>query len=214
MGQSPLTLGGFLMKITSIRQQERRKDRYSIYVDEKYSFSLSEAALLETRLASGQELEAAQVKSYKELSAEDKVYGNALRYAAMRRRSRWEMESYLQRKEASPDLADSILNKLSDLGFIDDQAFALAWVENRHLLRPTSKRKLQQELRAKRVSSEIIDRVLRDDQTDEREEIRAMVIRKRRQSKYQDDTKLMQYLARQGFGYQDIKAAMADDETG
>jgi regulatory protein len=198
------------MKITGIRQQEKRKDRYSIYVDEAYAFSLSEGALLESKLASGQELTGAQVKAYKQLSAEDKVYGNALRYAAMRRRSRWEMESYLQRKDAPPALARQILSKLGGLGFIDDLAFAQAWVENRHLLKPTSKRKLQQELRAKRVPANIVDKVLRNDGIPDRDELRAMVARKRRQTKYQDNDKLMQYLARQGFGYEDIKAVLAE----
>ena len=126
----------------------------------------------------------------------------------MRRRSRWEMESYLQGKDASPDLSKQIVNKLTDLGFIDDLAFTRAWVENRHLLRPTSKRKLQQELRAKRVPNEIIDKVLRADETSDRDELRTMIERKRRQTKYQDNDKLMQYLARQGFGYEDIKSAL------
>src|SRR5689334_10285882 len=123
------------MKITAIKQQERRKDRFSVYVDDRYAFSLSDTALLESRIASGQELNGEQVEAYRQLSAEDKVYGNAMRYAAMRRRSKWEMETYLRRKDASPDLAQQILNKLSNLGFIDDMAFAQNWVENRHLLR-------------------------------------------------------------------------------
>lgn len=198
------------MKITAIRQQERRKGRYSIYVDGTYGFSLSEIALLESKLAIGQELTGDQIKSYKQLSAEDKMYGNALRYAAMRRRSQWELETYLRRKEASPALARQIVNKLSDLGFVDDEAFARAWVENRRLLRPTSRRKLQQELRAKHVANGIIEQVLRQDQASDQEGLRAVIARKRRQAKYQDDQKLMQYLARQGFGYEDIKAAIQE----
>jgi regulatory protein len=198
------------MRITAIKQQERLKGRFSVYVDGRYSFSLSDTALLDAKLANGQELTGEQLKAYKKLSLDDKVYGNAMRYAAMRRRSSWEMESYLQRKEASPDLSGQIVNKLSELGFIDDLAFAQTWVENRHLLRPSSKRKLQQELRAKRVSNEIIEQVLREDETTDQHELQALVARKRKQSKYQDDTKLMQYLARQGFGYEDIKNAIAN----
>lgn len=197
------------MKVTAIRQQERRNDRYSIYVDNKYGFSLGEVALLEAKLATGQELTSDQMKAYRQLSAEDKIYSNALRFAAMRRRSRWEMETYLKRKEAAPALAEQIVNKLSDLGFVNDLAFAQAWVENRHLLRPTSKRKLQQELRAKHVANNIIEQVLREDLASDRQELQTLITRKRRQTKYQDDTKLMQYLARQGFGYEDIKAALA-----
>lgn len=196
------------MIVTGVKQQEKRKDRYSVFVDEAYAFSLSDTALLETKLTVGQELTGEELASYKRLSADDKIYGNALRYAAMRLRSRWEMASYLQRKEASPALTERILGKLTSIGMLDDLAFAKAWVETRHLLRPTSKRKLQQELRAKRVSDDVISQVLQADPVADTETLQALVQRKRRQAKYQDDTKLMQYLARQGFGYEDIKQAL------
>src|SRR6266540_2038471 len=88
-----------LMKITNITQQVKRPDRYSVYVDGRYSFSLSESALLDQRLASGQELAADQLATLKETSHNDKAYGNALRYAAMRPRSEWELRTYLRRKE-------------------------------------------------------------------------------------------------------------------
>lgn len=199
------------MIITSIKQQEKLKGRYSVFVDSAYAFSLSDTALLDSRLMQGQELTSEELKSYKQLSVDDKVYGNALRFAAMRLRSKWELESYLQRKQASPDLAKQIIDKLSRLGMINDLAFAQAWVENRHLLRPTSKRKLQQELQAKRVSGDVIEQVLQSDETTDQTSLQEMVQRKRRQTKYQDDLKLMQYLARQGYGYSDIKGALQAD---
>ena len=167
---------------------------------------MSEAALLESKLARGQALSAAELKNWKQLSAEDKVSGQALRYAAMRLRSQWEMEMYLSRKKVSPALEKKILNKLINLSLLNDLTFARAWVANRRLLRPTSKRKLQQELRAKRVGDEVIDQVLAEDETTELEVLRELVAKKRRLPKYRDDKlKLMQYLARQGFDYGDIK---------
>ena len=201
------------MTITSIKQQVKLKGRYSVFVDGEYAFSLSDTALLDHRLTNGQELTGEDVKKYKQLSADDKVYANALRYAAMRLRSQWELESYLQRKQASPELAEQIIGKLSNLQFIDDETFARSWVENRHLLRPTSKRKLQQELQTKRVPSDIIQKVLQDDEVTDRESLYNIVERKRRQTKYQDDLKLMQYLARQGYSYSDIKQTL-DHQSG
>lgn len=200
------------MILTAIKQQEKLKGRYSVFVDGKYSFSLSDTALLDARLTQGMELTGEELKSYKQLSLDDKVYGNALRYAAMRLRSRWELESYLQRKQASPDLAMQIMDKLKGIGMINDLAFAQSWVENRHLLRPTSKRKLQQELQTKRVPGEIIQQVLHADEITDQESLTDIIQRKRRQSKYQDDLKLMQYLARQGYGYSDIKTALAESQ--
>jgi regulatory protein len=132
----------------------------------------------------------------------------------IRPRSRWEMESYLQRKKAAPALVELILNKLSNLNMLNDLEFARSWVANRRLLRPTSKRKLQQELRAKRVPDEVITEVLDEDETDESDVLKDLVAKKRQQTRYKDDDlKLMQYLARQGFNYGDIKSALeVEDE--
>lgn len=198
------------MKVTKITQQEKRKDRYSIFVEGKYAFSLSETALLESKLHSGQELSKEQIGDFKKLSADDKVYGQALRYAAMRPRSTWEMEQYLQRKQVSPALTEQILNKLSIIGLLDDLAFARTWIANRRLLKPTSRRRLVAELRQKRVPEDIAGQALDEDETDERVTLRELVEHKRKQSKYQDDLKLMQFLARQGFNYDDIKSVLQE----
>ena len=200
------------MKITRIVQQAKRRDRYSIFVDGRYTFSLGESALLASGLAAGQELSAGALAEWKRESADDRLYGAALRYAAMRFRSRWELEQYLHRKGASPALSSTILNKLSNIGLLDDAKFAQAFIANRALLRPTSKRKLQQELRAKHIADELIGQALHhNDQTvDDRAALRAVIAKKRRAARYaHDDAKLMQYLARQGFAYQDIQLALS-----
>jgi regulatory protein len=198
------------MKITEIKAQVKTAGRFSIFVDNKYAFSLSDTALLERRLYIGQEIDDKELKELKQASDDDKAFGLALRYAGMRPHSEWEIRSYLQRKKITPDLADKILNKLTDLNLVDDEAFARSWVESRRLLRPTSKRKLQQELHAKRVGDEAINQALAEDEADEKEVLRAMIAKKR--ARYPDDQKLMQYLARQGFKYDDIKSALQNND--
>lgn len=200
------------MKITAIKQQVKRTNRYSIFVDDKYAFSLSENALLESRLASGHELTKEQLKEYKELSADDKLYNQTLRYIAMRPRTEWEIETYLERKNASPEIIRSTIDKLIKIELIDDEKFARAYVADRRLLRPTSRRKLTAELRKKHLPSQIIDRIL-SEQTDSEEQniLREVIAKKRSQTKYQDNLRLMQYLARQGFSYDDIKQVLAEE---
>jgi len=201
------------MKVTAIKAQVKQQGRFSIFVEGKYSFSLSDTALLETKITLGQEVSEAEIKEYKRLSADDKLFNMSLRYAAMRPRSTWEMESYLKRKKTDPLLSQQILNKLSKLNYLNDESFARSWVSSRRLLKPVSRRRLVQELRAKRVPDDIAQLVLAEDDTDERATLRELVTRKRKQTRYQDDTKLMQYLARQGFSYDDIKSVLADDEA-
>lgn len=199
------------MKITAIKAQVKRPDRYSIYVDDTYAFSLSDQALLETRLAPGDELDEAELKRLKQRSADDKLYAAALRYVALRPRSTWEMESYLLRKGSPAPLNEQITNKLCKLDLLNDEQFARSFVADRRLLRPTSRRRLIMELRKKRVNDEIIRNAVGSDQEEELSALRQVIERKRRQSRYQDEQKLMQYLARQGYAYDDIKAALRDD---
>ena len=201
------------MKITSIKQQVKLTNRYSVYIDGAYSFSLSETALIETKISSGKELDSDQLESYKKLSADDKLYNRALRYVAMRQRSVWEATDYLKRKGAAPEAIEYCIAKLLDLRLLDDFAYARSFVRDRRLLRSSSKRKLLMELRKKRVDSAAIDAALAEDETDDTSAIRQLIGKKRRQLKYQDNDKLMQYLARQGFSYGDIKTALsANDE--
>ena len=199
------------MNITAIKQQERLKGRYSIYVDGKYAFSLSADALLDERLYNGQELDEQQLKAYKKLSQDDKAYGLALAYVMRRMRSRWEITDYFRRKGYDEGLSMQLIDRLENLGQVDDDKFAEAWVRNRRILKPVSRRRLVQELRQKRVADSAIERALAEDEADERTVLRELVERKRRQTKYQDDMKLMQYLARQGFSYDDIKNALNDE---
>ena len=200
------------MKITAIKQQQKRADRYSFYVDGAYAFSLSESALLESGLASGQELDAAGLERYKQLSQDDKLFGRALRYVALRPKSEWELRAYLEKHRSPAPLTKQITNKLKDLDLINDQKFAAAYVHDRLLLRPTSRRRIKLELAKKRVPTDIIDRLLAEQSdTDTLQEV---IAKKRRQSKYQDDIKLMQYLASQGYNYSDIKDALSGSSNG
>ena len=199
------------MRISAIKQQVKRTDRYSIFVDGKYTFSLSESELIRTGAHSGQELTKTELEKFKDTSKLDKVYGLVINLVVRRPRSDREIRDYLRRKGYDEGVTTAILNKLSNNGLVNDEAFARSWVENRRLLKPTSLRKLKLELRQKGISDDIVSQVLEADDTTDIDTLKEMIIRKRRQTKYQDDVKLMQYLARQGFGYSDIKSALSSD---
>ena len=196
------------MKITDIKKQQHRDDRYSIFADGKFLFSLGESALLEIGLHVGQEISPEAADQLKVSAGFDKLYDQALNYIAIRRRSEWEMEQYLRRKTAVIEDQAAVMQRLQTGHWLDDLAFATAWVESRRLLRATNQRRLRQELQAKHVNEVVIDTVLAADDTDETAVLRELVTRKRRQSRYQDDLKLMQYLVRQGFSYEAVKLAV------
>jgi regulatory protein len=90
------------------------------------------------------------------------ILAAALRFLEDRARSVHEVRRRMARAGYPPDLVEATLARLLELGMLDDQAFARAWVESRDRARPRGERALRAELRAKLVDDAIIERVLEE----------------------------------------------------
>ena len=218
------------MRVTKIQVQAKRKDRYSVYIDEEYRFSLSEYQLAGARLYVGKEFTPQELDEFIDESAFGKAYERTLNYVTIRPRSQKEIQDYLTRSFLYPKpksytnkkgervfkkqnvdkskvttMIERVTERLGEKGYINDEVFATAWINSRQLTKKSSKRRLEQELRAKGISSEIIATTLQKSDITDQDNLQAMILKKRRLPKYQDDVKLSQYLLRQGFNYDDIK---------
>jgi len=210
------------MKITAISAQIKDKNRVNVSVDGKYRLSLDIFQLVDLGIKVGAEYDEAQLVALEQESQFGKVYARALEYCLMRPHSAREVRDYLYRKTmrkrdktgelrpgVSSEITNWVFNRLTEKGYIDDGKFAKYWVENRSLTKGASVRKLTAELCAKGVSMSIISQNLGETERDDTTEIQKIIAKKRRS--YPDDQKLIMYLARQGFNYDDIKSAL--DET-
>lgn len=198
------------MKITGIRQQQKRHDRYSIYIDKKYSFSLSENDLIKTGLRLNQELSQQELEGLLDESKLGKAYERAVSYISIRSRSEFEVTSYLKRKDYDEEIIAKVLQKLQKIDLIDDKKFAIAWCEWRANSNK-SKRQIHSELIKKRVSRDTIEQVLESiDDSTELEQVKVIIEQKTRLPQYQDKQKLIAFLARRGYSYSLIKQALAD----
>lgn len=195
------------MKITAIKRSER-SGRYLVFVDSKLALSLSEKALLDSKLVNGRVIDKARYREVSRLAAEDKLYSLSLRYASIRSRSEWEVKTYLKRKNASPALIKKILSRLRNLNLVNDLTYTENFINNRMRLRPASKLKVSSQLRQKHIAQDVINRALSDSSGTEQAALADIIKRKRVQKRYQDDLKLMRYLTSQGFNYEDIKSAI------
>ncbi|HZG95696.1 MAG TPA: regulatory protein RecX [Mycobacteriales bacterium] len=74
-----------------------------------------------------------------------------LRLLTDRARTRAELATALARRNVPPDVGDAVLDRFTELGFVDDGAFAAAWVQSRHAGRGLGRRALTHELRARGV---------------------------------------------------------------
>jgi regulatory protein len=71
-------------------------------------------------------------------------------------RTRAQLADAMRRRGVSDDVVDSVLDRFTDAGLIDDAVFAKAWVESRHHGRGLSRRSLSAELRQRGVDSDDI----------------------------------------------------------
>jgi regulatory protein len=86
----------------------------------------------------------------------------AARFLEARSRSIAEVRRRLTTAGYRSDLVDGAIERLSELGMLDDETFARAWVESRDRARPRGERALRDELRLKGIDRAIVDRVLED----------------------------------------------------
>jgi regulatory protein len=79
-----------------------------------------------------------------------------LRLLALAPRTRAQLAGALKKRGVLDDIAEEVLGRFTDVGLIDDAAFAMAWVESRHHGRGLSARALSAELRQRGVEDDQI----------------------------------------------------------
>ncbi|HXH26369.1 MAG TPA: RecX family transcriptional regulator [Candidatus Acidoferrum sp.] len=197
------------MKLTAIKAQTKNPNRVSVFVDGKYAFSLGQGQLLEARLHVGLEIDQARLAELKKLSDFGKLHDRILRYVLLRPHAEREVLDYCRRKQFDMPACRQIIETFTRLGYINDAAFAKLWVESRQLGKAMSKRALKLELKRKGISDELITQALSEKAYDEIDALRSLIAKKQRLTRFKNDPqKLLQYLARQGFGFDDIKEAL------
>jgi regulatory protein len=127
-----------------------------------------------------------------------------LRSLTGRDQTRDELSRKLARRHVPGEAAEEVLERLSELGLIDDQAFARRWVDSRRARRGLSRQALRRELSNKGVDRDIVEEVTADLTQDE-ELTTAYEIARRRIRTLQElppevrARRLAGFLARRGF---------------
>lgn len=202
-------------KITAIEPQVHHPDRYNISLDGRFAFGLDGALIVAEGLTVGRELTADDIARLRVADDERKLLDAALHFLGPRPRSRVEVRRRLltpKRDRPIPpaEAVDRVLDRLEQMGMLDDREFADFWVENRERFSPRSARALGQELRQRGVSRETVDAVSDPD----RDEERALAAARQRlrtvaNADYETfRTRLGQFLLRRGFSYTVARAAV------
>jgi len=101
-----------------------------------------------------------------EISDPTVILEAALRFLEARQRSTVEVRTRLNRAGYRPDLVEGAIVRLTELGMLDDEAFARAWLESRDRALPRGERALRVELSRKGIDRAVTDDALTDRETE------------------------------------------------
>lgn len=144
-----------------------------------------------------------------EPGGEEQARAYCLRLLTARARTRSELAGKLTQRGYPDDVSGRVLDRLADVGLINDEDFAEQWVRSRHTHAGKGKRALAVELRRKGVDDEVITTALADiDAGAERRRAEQLVRTRLRREKLDDDPaeqakvmrRLVGMLARRGYG--------------
>ena len=132
----------------------------------------------------------------------------ATRQLSYRPRSVAELRQTLGQRGFGPQIVERVIDRFTELGYLDDADFARRWIATRESVAPRGTRLLKRELRQKGIGADLTEEVIADADLDDLES--AMRIAERRLPKLAGldrDTqrrRLASYLERRGFSYDTI----------
>lgn len=140
-----------------------------------------------------------------------------LRQLAMGPRTRRQLEDKLRDRGCEPEVAAVVLDRMSEVGLVDDEAYAEMFVRSRQETKGLAAGALRHELRQKGVADDLVDAALEEiDPEREKDQARSLVARRMRTMRGLDrevqTRRLASFLARKGYGpgvaYQVIREAL------
>lgn len=198
--------------ITSLRAQAHDPQRANVFIDGAFAIGVSLNTIAKEGLHVGKHLSAEDYARIEQAEGVDKAVQAALRFLEARPRSVAEVRERLRRKELAPEVIEAAIGRLSELGLIDDSAFARFWVENRLVCRPRGVGALRDELRRKGVDRAVVDTILDDDALAGDEDARALALARGALRKYAGAPdraafarRMGGYLQRRGFSFDTIR---------
>ena len=199
------------MKITNIKPQQKRKDRFNIYADEMFICGLSENTIIDRDLTVGQEINQKEIDKLVEKDQSSKAMDKAIRFLGYRARTEKEVYDKLKEKEFDEKVIQKTIIKLKKMGYLSDKKFIESWVKDRINTKPEGKKLLQIELRQKGIDENQAKKQV-DKLINEKTEIlmaqKAFKKASKQYNKLSDREKrqkITAYLARRGFDWQLIK---------
>lgn len=194
------------MTITAI--EPRRRQMCALFIDGEYVMNLDAQTLIENRFDVGREIDDDELGEIIEKSNERRAKDKALWLISYRSHSKKELFDKL-RRDFDEYSAQKAVDRMQELGLINDGEFAKAYARKLVYGKKMSLRAAELELRRKGIDNITAEQVLSDLEYDAQTQIIEFISKKYRNI---EDEKVRRRavaaLQRKGYGWDDIKQAI------
>jgi regulatory protein len=200
-------------RITSLEMQQRRRKRYSLFVDNEFFAGVDQEVVALLKLKPGQDVQPDDLRRVLEQEEEIRARELCLRWLAVAPRTRQQLADRLRRKDVSAEAANNTLDRLQAAGLVNDEAYARDWVKTHTAAGAMGRSRLSAELARRGVPRSAADEVIKGEApADEAVACaalaRRMVARYARLPNSVARRRLAGYLARRGFDAEAVRAAV------
>lgn len=204
-------------EITDITPQVKDKERCNIYVDGRFYCGLKLETAIKNRLKAGEHVDLARLDEIQLENEKSEALDKAMTHLSVSMKTKKQMRDFLKKKGYVQAVADFVVAKLEDYGFLDDAEYC------RQYLSFAGKNKgrllLKAELKKRGADESCIEAAL-ETLSGEEESARAVLDKymKNREFTKENLYKAFRHLLSRGFGYDAAKSALsslgAEEEGG
>ncbi len=197
------------MLITAV--EERKKGMSALFIDGEYAVSIDTVTLISSGKKTGSDITDEELYELLEKSKINRAKEKALYLIEYRARTRKEIMDKLIPLYGE-NAAELAVERLEELGLIDDEAFAREYAQQLLTKKKYSIKRASFEMQKKGIERDLIDEILEELEPDPVEQIVSLLETK--YARYLDDEKgrarAVNGLESMGYSWYDIKEAMAE----
>ena len=187
-----------------------KQGRMALFFDEEFAFSVDLETLAQFGLQKGMEFTEEEYEDLLEKTQYKKARDRAFKLLGYKSYTRWLLRQRLLQEEFPEEVVLDVLDRLEELGLIDDLDYAVRCSTDLLHLKKYSLSRVRQELRHRGVEDADIEEALSQVENDPLEQIR-QVIEKKYRSALADEKgrrRAVNGLLRLGYGYGQIHQVM------
>ena len=191
------------------------KTRYKVYVDGQFAFVLYKGELSRYHIAEDSELEEKTYQSIRKEIILKRAKLRAMHLLNDMGRTESQLRTKLLRNDYPSDIVEEAIAYVKSFGYINDAEYTRSFIENRK--EKKSKKEIYAALCQKGLPKELIETAVEECYADD-DSIAAIeaIVRKKKfdpkSTDYKEMQKMMGYLVRKGFRYDDIRQVIQVSE--